>query len=331
MTNPIHVRTLIVRLLSILVAGLLIWLSLRGVDLSRFLDSLRSAQYGWILPIVGATLLSHWIRSYRWKALVTAIPAESPPQIPVRDLFAAVMIGNMVNFALPRVGEVARCTHLSTRKNVSLTALLGTVAIERIADVFVLGLGLFVTMILLRGQLQSLFEILTIPPLPWQWIAVGALILVIGFYLGQRMNVARSFRVRLQGLTAQFISGFKTILHTPQHWHLIWTTVVMWALYGLMAYMPLIMFDLGEHLSYWDALAIMFIGVLGILVPTPGGAGSFHYITILTLTAVYGIAETGAAVYAVFIHGAQLILYLTTGALILILRPSSPTLPKDAS
>ena len=100
----------------------------------------------------------------------------------------------------------------------------------------------------------------------------------------------------------------------------------MWLTYGLMAYIPILMFDLQSsvNLSYWDGLAIMFIGVLGILVPTPGGAGSFHYITVLTLTAVYGIAQSDAGAYAVFVHGAQLLLYLGIGALVLVWKPSGP-------
>ena len=101
----------------------------------------------------------------------------------------------------------------------------------------------------------------------------------------------------------------------------------MWLTYGLMAYIPILMFDLQSSvsLSYWDGMAIMFIGVMGILVPTPGGAGSFHFITVLTLTAAYGIAQPEAAAYAVFVHGAQLLLYLATGALVLVWKPSGPS------
>lgn len=64
----------------------------------------------------------------------------------------------------------------------------------------------------------------------------------------------------------------------------------------------------------------MFIGALGMIVPTPGGAGSFHFITILTLTSLYGVHPSGATAYAVFLHGAQLILYLASGGLILIFQ-----------
>ncbi len=327
MTYPIRLRTLALRLLSILVAVFLIWLSLRGVDLAAFAEAIRSAHYIWIIPVVGATLFSHWIRAYRWQALVAAIPNDSSSRIPTSELFASVIISYMVNYALPRVGEIARCTHLSTRHRLSLPAVLGTVTIERIADVLVLGLGLIITSLFLRGRLQSMFELVTLPLLPWGWIGICCLILAIVIYFGLRSNAASMLRTRLLSMITAFVDGIKTIVRTPERWRLVWTTALMWLTYGLMAYIPILMFDLQSagSLTYWDGLAIMFIGVLGMVIPTPGGAGTFHVITILTLTAVYGIAQSDAAAYAVFVHGAQLILYLTAGALMLIWKPSGPS------
>ena len=327
MTYPIRLRTLALRLLSILVAVFLIWLSLRGVAFAEFVEAMGSAHYVWITPVVLATLFSHWIRAYRWQVLVAAIPNDSSSRIPTSELFASVMIGYMVNYALPRVGEIARCTHLSTRHRLSFPAVLGTVAIERIADILVLGLGLMITALFLRGRLQSMFELVTWPQFPWGWIGISCLILAIVIYFGLRSKAASPLRTKLLSLITAFVDGFKTIVRTPERWRLVWTTTLMWLTYGLMAYIPILMFDLqgSDNLSYWDGLAIMFIGVLGQVIPTPGGAGTFHYITVLSLTAVYGIAHSDAAAYAVFLHGAQLLLYLATGALVLVWKPSGPS------
>ncbi len=322
MTRPVRLHTL---LLSFLLAAFLIWLSLRGIHFAEFADSLRSAHYGWILPVVAVTLLSHWIRACRWQALIVALPEDtgagpSGSRISVLDLFASVMIGYMVNYAVPRAGEIARCTHLSTRKKLSFPALLGTVAVERIADLLVLGLGLLITLAFVRERLQSLFEQLSVPQLPWGWIILTCLIALTLISIGLRLPITASLRRQFSELITKFAGGIKTVYRTPKRWQLIWTTILMWLMYGFMAYIPLLMFDLNEtvSLSYWDGLAIMFIGVLGILAPTPGGAGSFHFITILALTSVYGIPHSGAAAYAIFIHGAQLILYVALGGAILL-------------
>ncbi len=320
MTPPILSRTNVIRLLSILLAAVLIWLALRDVELEAFFESLRTAHYGWILPLIGVTLASHWIRAYRWQALVTSIPNNPPDHIQISSLFQSVMVGYMVNYALPRVGEIARCTHLSTQQKLSFPAVLGTVVVERILDTITLAIGLTVTVFLLWKRIQVIFGQLSFPQLPWMWITVGILIFLFTIYFVLHGQATKPFGARLRNLVDGFLGGLRTIRRTPERWRLMWTTIVMWLLYGVMAYVPLIMFDLHSivSLSYWDGLAIMFIGVLGILVPTPGGAGSFHFITILTLTAVYGISQTGAAAYAVFVHGAQLVLYLIVGVLVLL-------------
>ncbi len=324
MTHPVRLHTL---LLSFLLAAFLIWLSLRGIHFAEFADSLRSAHYGWILPVVAVTLLSHWIRACRWQALIVALPEDagaspSKSRISVLDLFASVMVGYMVNYAVPRAGEIARCTYLSTRKKLSFPALLGTVAVERIADLLVLGLGLLITLAFVRERLQSLFAQLSVPQLPWGWIILTCLIALTLISIGLRLQITAALRRQFSELITKFTGGIKTVYRTPKRWQLIWTTILMWLMYGFMAYIPLLMFDLNEtvSLSYWDGMAIMFIGVLGILAPTPGGAGSFHFITILTLTSVYGIPHSGAAAYAIFIHGAQLILYAVLGGAIFLIQ-----------
>jgi len=286
---------------------------------------MSSANFMWIPLVVGVTLISHWIRVIRWHAMVTVIGEQSASQITIRYLFASVMIGYMINYALPRAGEIARCTYVSVRKKISFSALLGTVVAERVADTLVLFLGLLFTGFLLRERFHIILDRLSLPSLSWVWIFLGCIVFVLTISMSLRLKALEGSYTRLKNLLKKFLHGFRTVYQTPLRWRLIWTTLVMWLLYGLMAYIPLVMFDLhvNASLTYWDAMAIMFIGALGMIVPTPGGAGSFHYITILTLTSLYGTDPSGATAYAIFLHGAQLILYLTIGGLILIFRPGA--------
>ncbi len=322
MKIPKRTRNLLFHVLSISLAVLLIWLSLRGVNLGEFWDTMRSANFGWIPLVVGVTFVSHWIRTIRWHAMVTVIAGKSSSQITIRTLFASVMIGYMVNYALPRAGEIARCTYVSARKKISFSGLLGTVAAERVADTLVLFLGLLVTGFLLRERFHVIMDVIAMPNLPWVWIITGCTVLALIIFIGLRHQALSGLQSRLKNVFRTFLDGFRTVYQTPLQWRLIWTTVVMWFLYGLMAYIPLVMFGLHVNISltYWDGMAIMFIGALGMTVPTPGGAGSFHFITILALTSLYEIDSSGATAYAVFLHGAQLILYLATGGLILIFQ-----------
>jgi len=313
-------RKIIFRTASIALAVLLIWLSLRGINFDEFWDSIRTGNYLWIPLLLAFTFISHLIRAIRWHALVTAINDKASSHIPISHLFASLMVGYMANYVLPRAGEIARCTYVSAKHKTSFSSLLGTVAVERIIDLFVLGIGLIVTVYILRERFDVISDVMLIPDVPWLWIAIGSLVIIVMVSGWFRLNPSSRMKIRLIVWLRKFTDGLKTIYQTRFRSRLIWTTVLMWLFYALMAYIPLVMFELEGvgALSYWDAMAIMFIGTLGIVVPTPGGAGSFHFLTILTLTALYGIDQSGATAYAVFVHGAQLILYLSIGGLILL-------------
>jgi uncharacterized membrane protein YbhN (UPF0104 family) len=89
----------------------------------------------------------------------------------------------------------------------------------------------------------------------------------------------------------------------------------MWLGYLLMAYIPFLMLDMGGpyDLSLIDTWVIMILGSLGVVVPVPGGTGSYHYITIEILVRLFGVDPAPAATYAVLTYAGQLILYVVVG------------------
>ena len=316
------------RILSILVAGVLVWLTLRGVDFSEFTSALRDAQYWWIIPVVLITLLSHLVRAWRWRELLVGLRASPAHRIPLFDAFAALMIGYMVNYVLPRAGELVRSTHLASRQRLPLSSVIGTVVTERFIDTLCLGVGIGISAFILRAHLDVVQTKLIQPlvsaihDLPIWELIVALAVLAAVLYAFRRIGWLRTLTGKLRPLLRTFWDGVVTGYRSGRRGLLVGSTVVMWLMYGLMAYIPLVMFGLAEpfDLSFWDAVAIMFIGVIGVAVPTPGGVGSFHYITVVALTALYGIPEASATAYAFFVHGAQLLLYLLTGLVMLLLK-----------
>lgn len=91
-----------------------------------------------------------------------------------------------------------------------------------------------------------------------------------------------------------------------------------------MAYIPFKMLHLAApyDIGLLDAWALMAIGALGIVVPSPGGIGSYHYITIQALVHLYGLPEAPAATYAVLTNGAQLVFYTLAGGVAVLYQGS---------
>lgn len=336
-----RLRSLLAQIGSFVLAGVLLYLALRGVDLAAVLDALRSAHYAWLIPLVGIVLLSHWLRAWRWRILIKALrEVEDEPDVAApstRVAFYSVMIGYMVNYAAPRLGEIARTANLSAQSRLSFGSLFGTVIAERILDVVVLGLALVSVFVLLFDRL-AIIDQLFIAPLAEQVGRIPTLAIGVGFvavgllvlFLYRRLvrddaSTTSSFwSDRAVPVLASFRDGMATVGRSRERAALVVSTVAMWFLYVLMAYVPFRMLDMAGmyDLSLLDAWSVMVLGAVGVAIPSPGGAGSYHYITIQTLVHLFAVSPESAATYAVLSHAAQLVLYVIIGAACLMLQGS---------
>jgi uncharacterized membrane protein YbhN (UPF0104 family) len=126
----------------------------------------------------------------------------------------------------------------------------------------------------------------------------------------------------LQPALRSFRDGLLTLVTSRRRAAILGSTVGMWLGYLLMAYIPFAMLGLAAayDIGFVDAWVLMAIGALGLLVPSPGGLGSYHYVTIVALVSLYGVPEAPAATYAVLTHAAQLVFYVVAGVAALVFQ-----------
>lgn len=322
-------RDWLFRLSSFALAGLLLYLALRGVALQQIWKELKTAQYGLLLPLVGLTLLTLLLRAWRWQLLLNALSNPRHPcrvRISLLQAFAALMIGYMVNYAAPRLGEVARAAVLRQRTGLRLSSALGTVAGERLLDVATLLLALFSVGILLLDRWGIIYRLFIAPTFD-QWrialllsVSISVSLLILRHFW-QRYRQTR-WAWRLKTFLEAFTQGLLTLKRTGRPGALLLSTLVMWACYIPMAYLPLVMLHLAEpyQLTLWDAWVLVVLGAIGVALPVPGGLGSYHYITVQTLVHVFGVPQGPAVTYAVLSHGAQMLLYTAIGFICLLIQ-----------
>lgn len=304
-------------------AALLLFLALRGIDTSEFKETLRTANYFWLIPLVVVTLLSHWFRAMRWSIFVETIResehARNRPSM--ATMFGSLMVGYMINNVTTRLGEVVKAGVVARREKVAFSGVVGTVVSDRIIDMVVLGTALLSVLFVLRDRLHLLETSLYQPAIDrlsnipaWIWIgtAIG-MIAVIGLLF----RLVRSRTGSLKRIAGDFVGGLSAVFKTGRPTFIIVLTILMWFCYVLMAYIPFLVLEIQSTyaISLLSAWVVMNIGALGIVVPAPGGIGSYHYITILILTLLYGVTRSDAAAYAFLTHGTQLVLYTITGAI----------------
>ena len=319
-------KNILVRTGSFVLAGGLLYLALRGVDFDRVVQDLEQANYWYMIPIVAATLGTHWLRAWRWTFLLAEIPEREHAR-PVRTggAFAALMIGYLANYAAPRVGEFVRTGNVATRYKRGFAAVFGTVVTERVFDVFTMAVALLTLPLVFSGQIEEIWAFLVEPareaiPALSPLVILGAAVLVALAGFGVYRYLKSGHLKRLTRTLLGFASGLTTILKTPRRVEFLLSTVVIWLLYGAMAYLPFLMFGFDDTfgMTFVGAWGIMLLGAIGVVIPSPGGFGSYHYITIQSLVLLFGFSQDAAASYAILTHTGQLLIYVVTGAVFIL-------------
>ena len=138
----------------------LVWWSIHKMDDKNWQDcknALHHAKYFLFIPVFFILTLSHISRAIRWKILMK--PMGYAPRL--LNTFCAVMVGYLANLAIPRLGEVLKCTILGKYEKVPPDKLIGTILVERAVDLVSL-LIIFVIALLSQADIIGAYAKRTI-------------------------------------------------------------------------------------------------------------------------------------------------------------------------
>lgn len=192
----------------------------------------------------------------------------------------AVAFGYCMNNLIPRSGEVARCGLLNRAEHIPVDELVGTVILERVVDIMILLLVIGLTSVLHSEALFSLFD--KIPGGKGQSLIILASIGIVGltvfiFLLKKFRHIAFINKVALffEGIG----SGIRSIFKLKQRLTFIVLSLGIWACWLLMSQCMMYALPVTAHMSLVDTLFFMVAGSLGMLIPTQGGLGSYHFMS----------------------------------------------------
>jgi len=249
----------------------------------------------YILLIFIAFFLSNFFRSLRWRMLLRSVGYE----IEEINSIGPILVGYLANLGLPRSGEFIRAALLSRYEKVPLTVSVGTVVLDRLIDLMSMGMIVTITVFIehdtfLRLYHEQLSQISLVEKLILPGIAVLA-ILVLFFTRNKWRDLpaVANIKKRLRG----FLDGVLSIRNIEHKGRFLLYTLMIWVWFFVMMYLALRSYGPTSSLPITSALVIYVFGSLGMLVPTPGGMGSYHFLVILALS-YYGIHEVDAFSFA---------------------------------
>lgn len=312
-------------LLPIIFTLVFLYLAFKDIEFKKVTEIVISAPIHWIIIFIVTFLFSHFIRAYRWKFILESIkPAAS-----ISHLFGATMIGYGVNCAIPRLGELYRPLFLARWEDVSRSSILGTIVVERIIDILALGFSVLISVQLFAGDLYS--EVVWLKSTIYIVFALMiGLIILISFvvkYKDRFYKIILKFTGKLSSRAAEFlgevfetlIKGFSSLTGTKNYVATISLTAFMMLVYGLNSYIGFYMLRMNEIqvVTFSMGWILMTIAAFGVIIPTPGGTGSYHLIVIAVLVNIFDFPEETAGAYAFLTHLISYVLFV--GSLLIII------------
>ena len=267
----------------------------------------------WIFLSMLIGYLGEALRGIRWKLLISPLGYN----VKTIDSVNACAAGYMFNAGVPRSGEIARCTLLSKVSKTPISYLFGHVLIERAIDVVILILCIISCIIYKWREIQELVNNSNY----FSWIlSTNTLFILIilvclfffSYKLRKKIMSINSIKWLHQHLL-QIKVGVYSVFSVKQKKLFILYTFLIWLCYLLMTFVCFFCFKSMQDFNLLDGLLIMTIGGIGMVIPTPGGMGSYHGAVYVGLYTFLGQESDVATTFGFLVHSAQTIMIVLMG------------------
>ncbi len=272
--------------------------------LQKVWTDVKGANYFWILMVLLVYVTSNVSRAARWLMLIQPM-GYRPKRM---NAFHTVMLGYFANLGLPRMGEIVRAGVFSKYENIPVEKVMGTVVTDRIVDVISLAVVIALAFAL---EFDTLWNFVMEERAKGEgaesgsnWISwliyiggilgvVGGLLIIVFFKKIRQTAIYQKILNILKG----FAEGIQSIRKLDRPGWFIFHSFNIWFCYFLMTWLGTLAFAPTAELGMIAGLTIFVAGALGMVIPAPGGMGSYHAL-VIGACALYGVSGNDAFSFA---------------------------------
>ena len=301
--------------LSLLLGGAILYWMYRDFDF-RSIEKVmfHEMDWTWMLLSFPFGILAQAFRGWRWKQTLEPVGEHPRSSVSVYSIF----ISYASSLVIPRIGEFARCAVLKRWDKVSFPKALGTVVMERAIDSILVVLITAFTFLWQLRVFRNFFsktgtridEILGHFTTAGWWVTAICAIAAIGliWFILRKLSIYNKVKDTFIGLWSGIIS-VRNVRNVPLF---IFFTIGIWACYFLHYYLTFFCFDATSHLGAACALVTFIVGSVAVIVPTPNGAGPWHF-AVKTMLILYGVTSNDALYFVLIVHTIQTLLVVALG------------------
>jgi uncharacterized protein (TIRG00374 family) len=293
--------------------------------LKKLVADFRSANVWWLLVVVLCFQASNVFRAFRWQMIFKPMGHE----IRFGNAFWTIMIGYFANLGLSRAGEVVRGVSLARYEKIKVDKVIGTIALDRILDLISMALVIALAMAMeydaiynyLASNMRDFNVSAFLRGTIFQSFLVGILLLFVLLIIFQRQIRQSMLYFKIKAFILGFYEGIRVIKRIEKPFLFFIYSVLIWVCYYLMTYFALFSFAPTASLGPNAALLVFVFGSFGILIPSPGGMGTYHALVVASL-AIYHIRGDDAFSLAnIIFFDIQIFTTILFGILALIILP----------
>jgi glycosyltransferase 2 family protein len=294
--------------ISLLLAGVVMYCLYRDFPFQAVGDTLtHDINWLWVAAGMVAAAMAQLARAVRWSLLLSPLGARCG----LRNLSAAVFTSFALSLVIPRIGEISRCATLRKTDGVTFSGSIGTVVAERIADTLAL-LALFVVVFCTQGDKVRAFLPSSVSETAGGNVttiaAVAALAAAVAALCVWKFRNNEALRSTL----SKFKAGLLSVAHCGHPWLFVLHTVLISFFNLLNLWLMLFAFPLSSGLGAGAPLLAFSIITFAMVIPTPNGAGPWHYV-VMTSLVLYGVDKTDASAFALIVHALNTLTIILLG------------------
>jgi len=268
----------------------------------------------WMILSLPFGILAQAFRGWRWKQSLEPIGEYPRSSVCVNSIF----LSYAVSLLIPRIGEFARCGVLNRYDKVPFPKAIGTVVTERAVDTlivllisataFLMQIPVFTNFFSRTGtRIDDIFVMFS--PMGWLVTAIcGVSSIVLFYYVLRHLSFYKKVKEMFSGIW-QGISSLRKVKNIPLF---IFYSIAIWGSYFLHYYLTFFCFDATANLGLSCALVSFVVGSVAVIVPTPNGAGPWHF-AVKTMLILYGVADNQALYFVLIVHTIQTLLVILLG------------------
>ena len=301
-------------LLPISIGIFCIFFSFRNISFTDFTKYFYEINYLWVFVGIFLGALSHISRSYRWKYLIEPLGYKLGFINSVLAVFSAYLI----NYTIPRAGDIARATMISKYEKIPLDKTLGTIVAERAVDVIciliIIATGLIFEFNRISEKLISLIENTEISVVI---IYVGVIILIL--FVSNRVLRKSKYYKSILNFFSGIIQGLTVIFKMEKRIPFILHSIFIWLMYVLMFWATSMAFVELHEVAFYQFMISFTLAALSIMLSN-GGIGIYP-LAVEESLGWYGIQSTTGLAFGWVSWLSQTMMVIIFGGLSLFILP----------